>query len=81
MCPDAGTVCYGELGAFLSSGDCTVTVQSPVNTMFVRTCVRFYWGSECSECCFRLRSLNAELNPIYHLLALFGDHHILHVSG
>ena len=24
--------------------------------------------------------LNAELNPIGHLLALFGDHHILHVS-
>jgi len=25
--------------------------------------------------------LNAELNPIYHLLALLGAHHILHVSG
>ena len=24
--------------------------------------------------------LNANLNPIYPLLALFGDHHILHVS-
>ena len=24
--------------------------------------------------------LNAELNPICHLLALLGDHHILHVS-
>jgi len=24
--------------------------------------------------------LNAELNPIYHLLALLGSHHILHVS-
>jgi hypothetical protein len=24
--------------------------------------------------------LNTELNPIYHLLALLGDHHILHVS-
>ena len=23
---------------------------------------------------------NAELNPIYHLLALLGAHHILHVS-
>ena len=27
-----------------------------------------------------LNSLNAELNPIYHLLALLGAHHILHVS-
>jgi len=24
--------------------------------------------------------LNAELNPMYHLLALLGAHHILHVS-
>jgi len=25
--------------------------------------------------------LNAEINPICHLLALLGAHHILHVSG
>jgi len=25
--------------------------------------------------------LNAELNPVCHLLALLGAHHILHVSG
>jgi hypothetical protein len=32
--------------------------------------------------CFntRLNPLNAELNPICHLLALLGAHHILHVS-
>jgi len=29
----------------------------------------------------RLNPLNAELNPICHLLALLGAHHILHVSG
>jgi hypothetical protein len=27
-----------------------------------------------------LKPLNAELNPIWHLLALLGAHHILHVS-
>jgi len=27
-----------------------------------------------------LNPLHAELNPIYHLLALLGAHHILHVS-
>ena len=27
-----------------------------------------------------INPLNAELNPICHLLALLGDHHILHVS-
>jgi hypothetical protein len=29
---------------------------------------------------FSLNPLNAELNPICHLLALLGAHHILHVS-
>ena len=29
---------------------------------------------------FRINPLNAELNPIRHLLALLGAHHILHVS-
>ena len=29
---------------------------------------------------FFINSLNAELNPICHLLALLGAHHILHVS-
>ena len=28
----------------------------------------------------RVNPLNAELNPICHLLALLGAHHILHVS-
>ena len=29
---------------------------------------------------FEFNPLNAELNPIYHLLALLGVHHFLHVS-
>jgi len=28
-----------------------------------------------------LNSLNDQLNPIFHLLALLGAHHIFHVSG
>jgi len=28
-----------------------------------------------------INPLNAELNPMYHLLALLGAHHIFHVSG
>jgi hypothetical protein len=31
-------------------------------------------------CRMHVNPLNAELNPIYHLLALLGAHHILHVS-
>ena len=28
-----------------------------------------------------INPLKAEINPIYHLPALLGSHHILHVSG
>jgi len=35
--------------------------------------------SEYKDHCL-LNPLNAELNPICHLLALLGAHHILHVS-
>ena len=31
--------------------------------------------------CRVINPLNAELNPICHLLALLGAHHIFHVSG
>jgi len=33
-----------------------------------------------TESYIRINSLNVELNPICHLLALLGAHHILHVS-
>jgi hypothetical protein len=40
-------------------------------------------STELSELCFSsvsyINPLNDELNPIYHLLALLGAHHILHV--
>ena len=32
-------------------------------------------------CADHFNPLSAELNPICHLLALLGAHHILHVSG
>jgi len=31
--------------------------------------------------CSGINPLNAELNPICHLLALLGAHHIFHFSG
>jgi hypothetical protein len=34
-----------------------------------------------NSCDFCFNPLNAELNPICHLLALLGAHHIFHVSG
>ena len=36
--------------------------------------------SVCSTVSQLLNPLHSELNPIYHLLALLGTHHILHVS-
>ena len=33
------------------------------------------------HCKLYINPLNAELNPICHLLALLGAHHIFHVSG
>jgi hypothetical protein len=39
------------------------------------------WSVICIWCSVELiNPLNAELNPICHLLALLGTHHILHVS-
>jgi len=35
----------------------------------------------CRDLIATFNPLNAELNPICHLLALLGAHHILHVSG
>jgi hypothetical protein len=39
---------------------------------------RFYTG--CVEVADGVNPLNAKLNPICHLSALLGAHHILHVS-
>ena len=42
---------------------------------------KFYVSSrDVRIVCPRLNPLNAELNPICHLLALLGVHHFLHVS-
>jgi len=47
------------------------------NTVF-RKPNRFQFSGE--EILEHIKPLNAELNPICHLLALLGSHHILHVS-
>jgi hypothetical protein len=36
--------------------------------------------SHPAEMCYYFNPLSAELNPIFHLLALLGAHHILHVG-
>jgi hypothetical protein len=40
----------------------------------------YQWNSEFGLLVLTINTLNAELNPVSHLLALLGPHHILHVS-
>jgi hypothetical protein len=40
--------------------------------------ITFTAWTKCRD--FSINPLNAQLNPICHLLALLGTHHILHVS-
>ena len=42
--------------------------------------VKFMYEFLGCDYCVLLNPLNAEINPICHLLALFGAHHILDVS-
>ena len=44
-----------------------------MNRDFIRGCI-------CASICFCINLLNAELNPICNLLALFVAHHILLIS-
>ena len=55
----------------VSSTQCSKHVQA-YNTLIIKQ--DFF-------CIKLVNPLNAELNPICHLLALLGAHHIFHVSG
>jgi len=43
--------------------------------------ISFYHPNDLYSLFTSLNPLNSELNPICHLLALLGAHHILHISG
>jgi len=47
---------------------------------FVSFYLFFYIVFECENNTGLFNPLNAELNPICHLLALLGAHHILHIN-
>ena len=51
-----------------------VTVCSEIRT-------KYSTQSERHVESLNVNPLNAELKPIFHLMALLGAHHILHVSG
>jgi len=48
-----------------------------ITSLFYLTTVSCHFVSTCDH----INPLNAELNAIYHVLALLGARHILHVSG
>jgi len=54
----------------------------PVAVIMYTQLLIHYETFSCTKACLkhRINPLNAELNPICHVLALFGAHHILHVS-
>jgi hypothetical protein len=52
-------------------------VYKPVHAEYLKTNV----SSLLHESIHSINPLNAKLNPICHLLALLGAHHIFHVSG
>ena len=59
-------------GAFLKTQLPKYTISCPD-----LCCWHKHWSNTTT---FFLNPLNAELNPICHLLALVGAHHILHIS-
>jgi hypothetical protein len=54
-------------------------VQEEVTRWFKGQATDFY-DSGIQNMVPRLNNLNADLNLVCHLLALFGTHHILHIS-
>ena len=64
---------FNPVEAFLDLRTRNMQFIAGVNKIqiFFKPLINFKWGNN---------SLNAELNPICHLLALLGAHHILHVS-
>ena len=72
MNPCTHTLCYCNWMCWEKSATCCW-----------RTCQKLPTKSDmwpCIKTPFGFNPLNAELNPICHLLALLGAHHILHVS-
>jgi len=50
------------------------------NVCWITFHYRYIQYCEEESCCSQFNPLNTKLNPICHLLALFGAHHILHIS-
>jgi len=55
---------------------CCFVISAMFTVYFVAMCF-----TKKSLSIYKVNPLNAELNPICHLLALLGTHHIFHVSG
>jgi len=66
------------------NSSCVLTPILAETCCFINTnrtsCVLTYFAFYFKTGLFLINPLNSELNPICHLLALLGAHHILHVS-
>ena len=72
------TECAKLSDLFLKEVACCCTLQLLVTFLYILRMACLKQDEACS--CRYLTLLNAELNPICHLLALLEPHHILHVS-
>jgi len=88
MLPVASEIMYVDIEALPAS--CGVLYGVKINKTSVETrsalrnlasATKRFVGLSCNSASQKgFNPLNAELNPICHLLALLGAHHILHVS-
>ena len=73
---------YRQFGHKIIKTDCSyICTKGVINFCTHLTIVYqvYSWYHGTGSICL-FNNLNAQLNPICHLLALFGAHHILHVS-
>ena len=73
------TVCT-EFTPFCLIATLTDTIQSNTAVSCINTVEKLHVSSKLSSGHKVINPLNAELNPIRHLLALVGARHIVHVS-
>ena len=69
----------GQKGIFFNLVHLT-WIATSLNVIKLESIPAFHFGDQLSCLSNVINPLNAELNPICHLLALLGAHHILHVS-
>jgi hypothetical protein len=84
-CVKIASVSSEPIFTFLYAGSSTQTRETAIRLVHSPFFFKLRPSSKptnknLAELGLAINTLNAKLNPICHLLALLGDHHILHVS-